>query len=281
MFMRQNTRKKIPSAILAISSTWNILLSITEYSFCCFPFATLTCTESSLDPDFVPESESESCSVVSDSFRPHELYSPWNSPGQDTGMGSLSLLQGIFPTQGLNPGLPLCRQILYQLSHKGSPRILEWVACPFSRESSRPRHPTRGLLRCRRILDQVSHKGHTVPVWEAPPVLLLSGPVFLVAFDTLASWPEVFRSGGRGSSWPGKGVFGNCAVCLGNRPTCLFAGLVYFPEQDVITPAQVRKELSSGPGIILTFKGQGTHFGCQSSKFTYWVFCWLSVTLDD
>ena len=65
--------------------------------------------------------ESESCSVVSDSSRPHGLYSPWNSPGQNTGMGSLSLLQGIFPTQGSNPGLPHCRQILYQLSHKGSP----------------------------------------------------------------------------------------------------------------------------------------------------------------
>ena len=43
-------------------------------------------------------------------------------------MGSLSLLQGIFPTQGLNPGLPHCRQILHQLSHQGSPRILEWIA---------------------------------------------------------------------------------------------------------------------------------------------------------
>ena len=51
--------------------------------------------------------------------------SPWNSPGENTGVGNLSLLQRIFPTQGLNPGLPLCRQILYQLSHKGSPRILE------------------------------------------------------------------------------------------------------------------------------------------------------------
>ena len=58
--------------------------------------------------------------------------SPWNSPGQNTGVGSLSLLQGIFPTQGSNPGLPHCRWILYQLSHKGSPRILEWVAYPFS-----------------------------------------------------------------------------------------------------------------------------------------------------
>ena len=55
---------------------------------------------------------------VSDSLRPHGLYSPWNSPGQNTGVGSLSLLQGIFPTQVSNPGLPRCRQILYQLSHQ-------------------------------------------------------------------------------------------------------------------------------------------------------------------
>ena len=72
---------------------------------------------------------SESCSVVSNSLRPHGLYRPWNSPHQNTGVGSHSLLQGIFPTQGSNPGLPHRRWILYQLSHKGSPRILEWVAC--------------------------------------------------------------------------------------------------------------------------------------------------------
>ena len=63
----------------------------------------------------------ESCSVMSDSLRHHGLYSPCNSPGQNTGVGSLSLLQGIFPAQGLNPGLPHCRRILYQLSHQGSP----------------------------------------------------------------------------------------------------------------------------------------------------------------
>jgi len=73
---------------------------------------------------------------VSDSLQPHGLYSPWNSLGQNTGVGSLSLLQGIFPTQGSNPGHPHCRGILYQLSHKGSPRILEWVAYPFSSGSS-------------------------------------------------------------------------------------------------------------------------------------------------
>ena len=63
--------------------------------------------------------------------------------GQNTGVGSLSLLQGIFPTQGSNPGLLHCRQILYQLSHKGSPRILEWAAYPFSKGSSRSRNRTR------------------------------------------------------------------------------------------------------------------------------------------
>ena len=87
--------------------------------------------------------DSESCSVVSDSLRPHGLHGPWNSPGQNTGVESHSLLQGIFPTQGLNPGLPHCRQILYQLSHKGSPRILEWVAYPFSSRSSQHRKDTR------------------------------------------------------------------------------------------------------------------------------------------
>ena len=60
-------------------------------------------------------------SVVFNSLWPHGLYSPWNSPGQNTGVCSLSLLQGTFPTQGLNPSLPHCMQIPYQLSHKGSP----------------------------------------------------------------------------------------------------------------------------------------------------------------
>ena len=68
-------------------------------------------------------SESEIHSVVSSSLQPHGLYSPWNSPGQNTGVGSLSLLQGIFPTQGANPGLSHHGQILYQLNHKGSPNF--------------------------------------------------------------------------------------------------------------------------------------------------------------
>ena len=73
---------------------------------------------------------SESPSVVSDSLWPPGLYSPWNSPGQNTRVVNCSLHQGIFPTQGSNPGLPHCRWILYQLSHQGSPRILEWHLIP-------------------------------------------------------------------------------------------------------------------------------------------------------
>ena len=73
---------------------------------------------------------SESRSVMSDSLPSHGLYSPWNSAGQNTGVGSLSLLQGIFPTQGSTPGLP--HQSLYQLSHKRSP-------LPISRGSSNQR----------------------------------------------------------------------------------------------------------------------------------------------
>ena len=92
--------------------------------------------------------KSENVSVVSDSLRPHGIYSPWNSPGQNTAVGSLSLLQGIFPTQGSDPGLPHCRWILYQLSHKGSPRILEWDL------------PNPGIeLHCKQILYQLSYQG--------------------------------------------------------------------------------------------------------------------------
>jgi len=71
---------------------------------------------------------SESHAVMSDSLQLHGLYSPWNSPGQNTGVGSFSLIKGIFPTQGSNPGLPNCRQILYQLSHKGRPSVLRGLA---------------------------------------------------------------------------------------------------------------------------------------------------------
>ena len=86
----------------------------------------------------VKVSESESPSVLSDSLRPHGLYSPRNAPGQNTGVGSLSLLQGIFSTQGLNPGLPHYKQILYQLSHREAQEY--WSGQPIPSPGDLP-HP--------------------------------------------------------------------------------------------------------------------------------------------
>ena len=87
-------------------------------------------------------SESESQSAVCNSLWPHGLYSQWDSPGQNTGVGSRSLLQGIFSTQGLNPESPALQVDSLPASHKGSSRILEWVVYPFSSRSSQPRNWT-------------------------------------------------------------------------------------------------------------------------------------------
>ena len=118
---------------------------------------------------------SEARSVVSDSLWPHGLYSPWNSPVQNTGVGSLSLFQPrtsiswIFPTQGSNPGLPHCRRILYRLSHKGSPKILGWGSLSLFQWIFPTQESNRGLLHCRQILYQLSYKGRnetlTIKSW--------------------------------------------------------------------------------------------------------------------
>jgi len=65
-----------------------------------------------------------------------------DAPGKNTEVDYHALLQEIFLTQGSNPGLLHCKQILHHLSQQGKPRILEWVAYPFSRGTSRPRNRT-------------------------------------------------------------------------------------------------------------------------------------------
>ena len=108
-------------------------------------------------------------------------------------MGSLSLLQGIFPTQGSNSGLPHCRCFLYQLSHKGSLRILEWVAYPFSRGSSWPRNQTRvsciaggfftnGAIR--KALDYVKELKSQPGYGRLPRILLFWSNVKMSQFHT-------------------------------------------------------------------------------------------------
>ena len=121
----------------------NILFSLLELSHPSSPEYVFGIQSIHFSPGLPRWLESERHSVVSDSLQPHGLYGPWNSPGWNTGVGILSLLQGIFPTRGSNPGLLHCRQILYQLSHQRSSRILERVAYPFCSGSSRPKSWTR------------------------------------------------------------------------------------------------------------------------------------------
>ena len=87
----------------------------------------------------------QSCPTLCDpkDSSPPDFSVHGDSPGKNTGMVSHALFQGIFLTQELNQGLPHFRQILYHLSHHGSPRILDWVAYPLSRGSSQPRNWTR------------------------------------------------------------------------------------------------------------------------------------------
>ena len=125
---------------------------------------------------------------MSNSLRPHGVYSPWNSPDQNTGVGSHSLLQGIFPTQGLNPGLLHCGRVLNQLSHKGSPRILEQLAYPFSRGSSQSRNRT-GLLHCRWILYQLSYQGILSLIKHFPFTKVFSY-LYLVSLTQLACFKK-------------------------------------------------------------------------------------------
>ena len=104
---------------------------------------------------------SESHSVVSDSLWPHGLYSAWNSPGQNTGVGSLSLLQGIFPTQGSNPGLPQAGRFFTSWAtgktknpRVGSPSLLQWI---FPTQES-----NQGLLHCRHYQGSPVQLKHTI-----------------------------------------------------------------------------------------------------------------------
>ena len=102
---------------------------------------------------------SEGRSVVSNSLRPHGLYSPWNSPGQNTGVGSVSLLQGILTNSGIKTRAPALQVDCLQAEPQGKPKstgvgslsLLQWI---FPTQESK-----RGLLHCWRILYQLSHKG--------------------------------------------------------------------------------------------------------------------------
>ena len=106
-------------------------------------------------------------SVVSNSLRscglqPFRLFCPWDSPGKRTGVGRHFHLQGIFPTQRSNPGLPHCRQTLYPLIYQESPKNTG-MDCPALLQGI---FPTQGsysdLSHCRQILYHLSHEGSPI-----------------------------------------------------------------------------------------------------------------------
>ena len=155
---------------------------------------------------------------------PMDYNSPWNSPGQNTGVGSLSIIQGFFPNQGSNPGLLHCGRILYQLSHKGSPRILEWEAYPFARASSLHRNLTGGLLHCRQILYQLSHKGSPrILEWVASPLSSRS--------SWPRDWPQVSCIAGRFFTvWATRKAILHMVmhICLSQSPSSSHPPLLFF-----------------------------------------------------
>ena len=106
--------------------------------------------------------ESESHSVVSNSLRPHGLYSTWNSPGQNTGVGSLSLFQWIFPTQGSNPALPTLQADSLPAEPQGKPKNTGVGSLSLLQGSLPTQELNQGLLHCRWILYQLSYQGSTI-----------------------------------------------------------------------------------------------------------------------
>jgi len=124
-----------------------------------FPFMQTQCTREI--SDFVLCLIAQPCPTVCDPMdcSPPGTSVHGDSPGKNTGVGCHFLLQWIFPTQGSNPGLQCCRQILYCLSHQGNPRVLEWVTYPFLHGIFPIHKSNQSLLRCRQILYQLSYQG--------------------------------------------------------------------------------------------------------------------------
>ena len=137
--------------------------------------------------------------IRSDSLRPYELYSPWNSSGQNTGVSSLSLLQGIFPTQGSNPDVDFLPAELPGKSKNsgvGSLSLLQRIILT--------QEMNWGLLHCRLILYQLSYQGspitHTCRALDVPKWCVIL---------SLVSWLSYFWLKKK-SNIPTKSTFEDC-----------------------------------------------------------------------
>ena len=159
------------------------------------------------------------------------------------GVGCHALLQGIFPTQGLNSGLLRCRQILYHLSHQRSPWILEWVAYPFSRGSSQPRNQTRVFyLQADSLPTELSGKKITFKVTKCRvsqrPLLTLI-TFHYEKFQMYISNPRLLNLEGIFWKWQFSTVKKwkmSAAIILNCRTEWLFILSLYFSEFPQFSP---------------------------------------------
>ena len=110
--------------------------------------------------------KSERHSVMSNSLQPHRLYIPWNSPGQNTGVGSLSLLQGIFPTQGSNSGLPTLWADSLPTEPQGKPKNTGMGSLSLLQQIFPTQESNWGLLHCRQISLAVEPPGKPLLLWK-------------------------------------------------------------------------------------------------------------------
>ena len=124
--------------------------------------------------------------VTSDSLWPHRLYSPWNSPGQNTGVGSLSLLQGNLPNPGIEPRSPALRVDSLPAEPQGKPKNTGVGSLSFLQEIFLTQESNWGLLHCRQILYQLSYQGS--PLMLEHPVKLYHSAYF--SFGTFSTPPK-------------------------------------------------------------------------------------------
>ena len=137
----------------------------------------------------LPETESESRSVVSVSLPPHGLYSPWNSPGQNTGVGSLSLLQGIFPNQGSKPRSPTLQVYSLPAEPQGKPKNTGVSNLSLLQGIFLTQESNWGLLYCRRILYPLRYQGSPLNFLSCFYILEIN-PLSLASFAIARTWKQ-------------------------------------------------------------------------------------------
>ena len=120
---------------------------------------------------------------MSDSLQPHRLYSPWNSPGQNTGVGNPSRLQGILPTQGSNLSPTLQADSLPTKSH-GKPKNTGVGSLSLLQRIFLIQESNQGLLHCRRTLYQLNHQG-------SPFLLFFFKFYFILLYNTVLVLPYI------------------------------------------------------------------------------------------